>query len=159
MARKVEKKVETASATGSRRKKGLENLKKGSKFTSETARIAGAKGNKSQREKRTVVEIVKDFLQKKMRTPEEVAANALAAGIVLPKETCGAVVAVGSVFANIIANGDYRGLVELAKMGGCHFDQGKDALGGANNPLSVSQSLSLSPDEIKKTVGKIDGLC
>lgn len=45
-----------------------------------------------------------------------------------------------------IKNGDVKSITEIVKMGGLHFDQTSDALGGKSNPLCIAQPVVLSGD-------------
>lgn len=56
-------------------------------------------------------------------------------------------------------------LIELcekaAKMIGTHFDQSRDAIGGANNPMNVKNAVSVapSPENVKKINDMLEGCC
>lgn len=43
-------------------------------------------------------------------------------------------------------SGDIKSIIEIVKMGGLHFDQTRDALGGKDNPICISQPVVLSGD-------------
>ena len=58
-----------------------------------------------------------------------------------------------------IATANVRGYVELLKTVGFHFDQGKDALGGAANPINVSQKTTIAPEQVKAISEALEGGC
>lgn len=58
-----------------------------------------------------------------------------------------------------IATANVRGYVELLKTVGFHFDQGKEALGGAENPINVSQKTTIAPEQVKAISDALEGGC
>lgn len=58
-----------------------------------------------------------------------------------------------------IATSNVRGYVELLKTVGFHFDQSPEALGGADNPINVSQKTTIAPEQVKKISEALEDNC
>ena len=57
-----------------------------------------------------------------------------------------------------IETNNVRGYVELLKAVGFHFDQSPEALGGADNPLNVQQTV-VSPKQVKEISSELEEGC
>ena len=57
-----------------------------------------------------------------------------------------------------ISTNNVRGYVELLKTVGFHFDQSPEALGGADNPLNVQQTV-VSPKQVKEISSELEEGC
>lgn len=58
-----------------------------------------------------------------------------------------------------ISTNNVRGYVELLKTVGFHFDQSPEAIGGADNPINVSQKTTIAPEQVKKISEDLEGGC
>ena len=100
----------------------------------------------------------RDKLTEKKKPDEEDLANAKYVGVKLGKNPTVGDTVIVAMLAQLKRTGDVRGFVELLKMSGMHFDQSPEALGGADNPLNVQQTV-VSPKQVKEISSELEEGC
>lgn len=80
-------------------------------------------------------------------------------GIKLGKTAPVGLIAVTRLMTKALKDGNYKAVVELAKLGGMHFDQSPEGLGGTENPINVASAVKVAPDRVKQISEMLENEC
>ena len=138
----------------------LENLRP---FTSKTARKNQQKSVEARKEKIQRDKAYKMFarylLNKKTVTKKDIEELAGDDGEFKEnKKTTRVLLDLAKMRKKAIETSNVRGYVELLKTVGFHFDQGKEALGAEDNPISV-QATAIAPKQVKEISEALEDNC
>ena len=112
----------------------------------------------NQQKRNILINAGREILNSKMDVSDKVKQAAAMIGYKLGRKATFGEVAYLTMMQKALKDGNYKAFTELAKLSGLHFDQSPDALGGADNPINVSQTV-VAPEQVKQISEELEGDC
>lgn len=137
-----------------------ENL---SPCTPENARERQLKGaaarSRNKQDRMIVVKAIREVLNGKMSVPDVVRDNFAKIGYKIGRTDTFAKVSIAKMMVKAFKNEDYKAFIELAKFAGMSFEHSPEALGGAENPINISQVTKISAERVKEISRELEEEC
>lgn len=125
----------------------------------ERQRLGVAVRKKNRQDRMVVVNAIREVLNGQMAVPDVVRENFAKIGYKIGKKDTFARVSIAKMMIKAFKNEDYKAMLELAKFAGMSFAESPEALGGADNPINISQTTKISPARVKEIAQSLEDEC
>lgn len=113
----------------------------------------------NQRKRNVLIMAGREMLNSRMTVSDKVRAAAKMIGYKIGRKATFGEVAYLTMLNKALKDGNYKAFTELARLSGLHFDQSDEAIGGAENPINVSQKTIIAPEQVKAISDALESGC
>ena len=112
---------------------------------------------RNARKRKACIKAARTILTTKIHINDSMRAAMEQLGLDPGNEEDAILVALSRIFAKALKDGNLKDILQIVRLGGCHYDQSEEALGGTENPISVVNAIPA--EMVRKINMQLEELC